>query len=818
MPQGLLLLIRHLFVILAGISIFFIQGPSFVYHLWDHLIEGGDSFINAWILSWNAHAFVTPGVSVWDAPIFYPTKTALAFSEVMFGNLWITLPVQYLTDNPAFAANSLLFASFVLSMYCVFLLVYDATNHYWAGFIAGLVFSYNPYRWSHGGHLQLLPIFWSALALLFANRFLNNNQKTPFFLMLICIWVQYYASVYLGTMLLTLVIILFLIHIFLERSGSDRWFFFTNFRLLALMVIGGIVSILVLLPLGVPYLEAADAWGFVRSLEDNSTYSAELLSFFCSPEWGFKSYSSLATIFQGVVRSGEGAVFLGITPWILMGYSFITNKRRRSLYVDSHLIIFRRYAWASLFMAIFMLGPFFIFLNQTTEIPMPYQLFYYLIPGAKAIRVPARFAQFLLICMTVMGSFSIVVFFDRLKNRSKLIRFCVICILASLLYWDYSITETKGIPAIVQSEFPSVYKHIADKNADKPILELPVGQPGPAWNAYQYLHYQTLHWRPTLGGMSGWYPPGRYYLSNQLDDAPSQTALQFLNLTPAKTVLIHLDLYSEKNRDLWAKADLKPFGFDFTGRFDNTLVWDRKADLPNISSKLNISKISYRFKENKCYINLFLQPAGKGKSWRYLEKGWSEVLISVIYNDGKVSTYKSELIVPPYILSGNFASVKLPKIKIPHVDDIDKIHLASPVLEDYNIDMKNAFRKYTWQTMDGKAVGIANSVTKQLAAITPDKNSLIHFRIIKISDTHISLMASNGYYVCAEGGGGRELTANREYIDIWEMFESRELEDGNIALISNTGHYVSSRNGILTADSKIIGRYETFHLDQLKSE
>ena len=139
----------------------------------------------------------------------------------MFGNLWITLPVQYFTDNPAFAANMLLLASFVLGMYCVFLLVYNLTQSFWAGLIAGLLFS--PLTLTAGdsaGHLQLLPFFWAPLALLCANRFLETLKRRYFFGMLTAVWVQYYASIYLGSMLLTLLAILFLVHFTLECRGA----------------------------------------------------------------------------------------------------------------------------------------------------------------------------------------------------------------------------------------------------------------------------------------------------------------------------------------------------------------------------------------------------------------------------------------------------------------------------------------------------------------------------------------------------------------------------------------------------------------------
>ncbi len=40
---------------------------------------------------------------------------------------------------------------------------------------------------------------------------------------------------------------------------------------------------------------------------------------------------------------------------------------------------------------------------------------------------------------------------------------------------------------------------------------------------------------------------------------------------------------------------------------------------------------------------------------------------------------------------------------------------------------------------------------------------------------NVGFQAANGQYVCAEGGGGRELVANRNQIGPWETFEWRQI-------------------------------------------
>ena len=49
------------------------------------------------------------------------------------------------------------------------------------------------------------------------------------------------------------------------------------------------------------------------------------------------------------------------------------------------------------------LGPLLVLLGVNTGIPLPYQIFYYVVPGFQAMRVPARFAYGCTGCERVAG-------------------------------------------------------------------------------------------------------------------------------------------------------------------------------------------------------------------------------------------------------------------------------------------------------------------------------------------------------------------------------------------------------------------------------
>jgi hypothetical protein len=78
-----------------------------------------------------------------------------------------------------------------------------------------------------------------------------------------------------------------------------------------------------------------------------------------------------------------------------------------------------------------------------------------------------------------------------------------------------------------------------------------------------------------------------------------------------------------------------------------------------------------------------------------------------------------------------------------------------------------------------------------------------------------ALRAANGQYVCAEGGGGREVVANRDQILGWETFSLIDLGNSRVALRAANGQYVCAEGGggreVVANRDQILG-WETFEL------
>lgn len=732
---------KHLSVLLLSTLFFFFQGPQIVSHMWDHVLELGDSILNVWILAWDAHVLFSSGGSIWDAPIFYPASKALAFSEAMFGNLWITLPVHYLTHNPVLAFNVLVLVSFILGTYCVFVLVEDLTGSYAAGLISGLVFSFNPYRWAHISQIQLLPFFWAPVSLLFANRFVKDHKTGDFAGMLAALLAQYYASIYLGTMLLVLLAVFFLVHLGSEKEGRERWVYLTVPRLRTAFLTGGALLFLGLLPLGLPYLEVSGRWGFVREISENVHHSAEPLNFFF-PLYFFRNYDWLRNFFTGNFPLGQGYswerwVFLGFSPWALA----LTGWYFRSQFQGSAGgQPVKRFAWMALACAVLMLGPYLVLFNEPTRIPLPYLIVHHWLPGAQALRVPARFVQPLLLCLAVLGGYGIAAAVSRFNHWSAAKKTVWATIASGLFIADYSLSDWRGYKMEMADRVPP-YDYLAKTHPGKPLLELPASLK----DRYVYLYYQTAHWRPSLGGASGWSPPLFERFFDVLGRCPSPECYKQIGLSPAHTLVVHLDKYEEADRRSWERAELGDMGFRFAGRMGNALVWER--DRVESSAKLAVSRLLSFSNPPNGDLFLFLTPNEPGRPWRNLTELSGKAAVSIAGGDQAPVKYETAFKLPSLLANGEAATVKMTVPVLP-AEKTGRVSIEGAWLEPFALDVSRPAGLDYSASSKNAASGLAAEL-KSLAGFEEGRKLLTGEKIPVAAEV---LNAGKSYWLDSDDG------------------------------------------------------------------
>jgi hypothetical protein len=119
----------------------------------------------------------------------------------------------------------------------------------------------------------------------------------------------------------------------------------------------------------------------------------------------------------------------------------------------------------------------------------------------------------------------------------------------------------------------------------------------------------------------------------------------------------------------------------------------------------------------------------------------------------------------------------------------------------------------TFKTSDGTHYLCAEGGGgREIVANRTEPGAWETFEVVKVDATHVALKASNGQFVCAENGGGRELVANRSDVGAWETFEVVPV-DGGIALRTSGGQFVCAEEGgggVVVANRSAAGAWETF--------
>ena len=127
------------------------------------------------LLGWGWHGLTTNPLEVFNAPIFHPEVRTLTYMDHMLGEAVLAGPIIEVFGLGA-AYNSLIIFSFVASGYFVYRLarLYGISPS--GSCVAGFLFAFCPYRFSHLGCLNQIQTQFIPLGLFFAVRFLRTGR------------------------------------------------------------------------------------------------------------------------------------------------------------------------------------------------------------------------------------------------------------------------------------------------------------------------------------------------------------------------------------------------------------------------------------------------------------------------------------------------------------------------------------------------------------------------------------------------------------------------------------------------------------------
>jgi len=543
------------------LAFFFLVTAWFVWPLpaecWNSMAGyPGDPLLTMWIQCWDYHAVSQlEWKHFFDANIFYPAPLTLALSDHMLSNLLTFGPAYALTANPVFAQNIVFMLSFVLSAFAMYLLAYYWTRSIWASLVAGMIFGFFPARIAHLGHVQLLCLYWTPLALLFLDRYLRCRRLSDQFTFSLFFTLQAWAGLYNGYFVGLLCLVYYAVFRLWYRCLPK-----TKDLLIP------VVLAVTLLPVSYPYLELKQYFHFRRELSEVLLYSADLGRSFLSITRLNWLYGELLRPFEAEYAGIEKMLFFGLVPVILMVIGLVrvwrnsgepdetpqekmTGSRWRFGFLDrirgwiqekrcetlpaaesSRHFAGSVFALMFLFSVVLSLGPVLFWFGRGLFHPLPYRLLFDFAPGFASMRVPARAMLPAMMAPALLSAFALAGY-----RREKCCS-AVVLVLISLEYSSSTLPSTR-IP--VGNEVPPAYQWLSKQSpSDGAVVEIPIEEGiEESWRIY----YSCYHFLPIANGSSGFTPETYFQLRAELHRAVDENTVRYLSVFGVRTILLHRD-------------------------------------------------------------------------------------------------------------------------------------------------------------------------------------------------------------------------------------------------------------------------------------
>ena len=273
-----------------------------------------DTLLNTWIIGWDADRLRHGLQGLWDAPIYYPYRNTLAFSENLLGIAVLVAPVYWITANPILAYNVALIVSFAISGVGMYLLATALTRSRRAGVIAGAFYAFCPFRFIELPHIQFIATRWLPIALYGLHRYFSTGRRRFLGAFGVACGLQALSNTYVAYFMALPIGVVVLDGLRHERTERAR-------RLVELAV-AALTIVAALAPVALRYGHVRSDYGHVRRLAELEAGSADVRSYFIPRStmgvwrWlraGVPGEAEM-DLFPGVVAIALAAIGLGHLP------------------------------------------------------------------------------------------------------------------------------------------------------------------------------------------------------------------------------------------------------------------------------------------------------------------------------------------------------------------------------------------------------------------------------------------------------------------------------------------------------------------------
>lgn len=473
----------------------------------------GDSTFVSWVMAWVARHLTAilggdPGAwaAMWDAPIFAPESSTLAYSDHFLTQSVQALPLWWATGNPLVGYNVVYLATMTLTAVAAHGLAVRLSGRQIAGVVAAVLCTFNDYRtfWALS-HLQILSIHWWLFGLWGLEVFIASGSRRALAGATASLVALHLASSYLMAYCAPFTAAFALWSLARHRRLADA-------RTWAGVVGAGVVSVVAVLPVLWRYLAVSHELGFSRSLWETSASSASLAAYRQALPW----LAPLVAL--GVLGALAPAARDGVSRRARLGLL--------ALAVVAVLLSF---------------GP--TIRVDDTAYPGPYLLLRSYVPGFDGLRVPHRFVTIATTLLSLLAGFAAAWL---ARWRGALVGVAIAVALVTRTGWhgpfpidgELNVAPLAAPPVYLRpaAATPAIYRFVTTTPAGAVLAELPFGNLG---YEVRYTFFTNAHRRRTLNGYSGVLPPSYQARQSVLSAPLADPAASWRALGAATHVVVH---------------------------------------------------------------------------------------------------------------------------------------------------------------------------------------------------------------------------------------------------------------------------------------
>ena len=491
-------------------------------------LDNDDAGLNVFVISWVAHIVPRNPLALFEAPIFFPERHTLAYSEHMLVPSMMGAPLMWAGVSPVTVYNLLVLAGFALSGWAMALVVTRWTGSTLGGVIAGMLYAFNAHLLTRLVHLQALHLEFFPLALLALDRLIEGSGSRRAAMLLASAFVlQALCSNY------TLVFMSVALAIG-AAVRVDEWLWPPRPRTIVALSAAALVSIALLIPFLWPYFIVSREQGLNRSLDEVALYSATWADYLAT---GGRFHYAL---WSHRWFEGRTALFPGITATLLAVAAIAFPEVRR----DRRVWMIGAAGLSGLALSFGPALPGYAWIHEH-------------VPLFTGLRGAARWGLLPLMAIAIIAGHTTAALQRRWSGTT---------------YWPAATLILLAIPTLEAIRTPMgftgvpVIRAIYDelRRAEGAVLaEIPLyGGPSVSENA-RYMLAATRHFRPLVNGYSGFESAASRDRAARWRAFPSAAVLDEMRTVGVTHVMVHTkDLPAEQVEAIEHSPELVRVGED----------------------------------------------------------------------------------------------------------------------------------------------------------------------------------------------------------------------------------------------------------------